>query len=198
MFYVYALVDPFNKLPFYIGKGSGKRHQDHMKEKFNPKSLKSRFVHNIRAAGKEPQVSIMMYTECEDTAFEYEYDLIQYCKLLQIPLTNIVGYLRNNHATGRKWPAERIARRSETVRRTGCQRGKIISAEQRIQMSLANKGKEGPNKAYVDLDLLRELYLEQNLTKKEVRERLNIGPGSLNRILQENQIIKIVNRRWHC
>jgi len=194
MFYVYALMDPINKLPFYIGKGSGNRINDHFREEYNPKNYKSRVIQNIRNLGFELRADIIYETADEDDAFAAELLFIHYCRDMRIPLTNVLGYTRNHAKIGRKWSPEAIARRSETARRTGCRRGRKISEQQRQRLREVNLGKEGPNKVYINLDELREIYLIRSFTKKQVLKHFNIGMGSLNRILNENNIVKLPRR----
>lgn len=47
-------------------------------------------------------------------------------------------------------------------------------------------------KAIVNIPELTRLYIEQNYTKKEICCFFNIGMGSLNRIIEENSIRKLV------
>lgn len=190
MYYVYALIDPITNSPFYIGKGKSKRMYVHLKEKYNG-SRKYRRISIIRELGFEPYPEIIYETEDEKDAYDTEYLFINYCVANKINITNRVGVdLRPPSRKGVKWKPEWIAKRSETVKRTGCLKGRTNSILQREASSRAHKGKEGPNKKYVDVDLLRELYINQNKTKDEVMKLLNIGMGSLNRILAENDIKK--------
>lgn len=73
-FYVYQLRDPRSELPFYIGKGFGRRAWCHIKE-INY-SYKSRTIQKILREGYEVQVEILHDNLTEDSAFELEIQLI--------------------------------------------------------------------------------------------------------------------------
>jgi hypothetical protein len=78
MFYVYALVDPITSGPFYIGKGHGKRCQQHLKESYDRSDNKRKWhrIDLIRSQGSEPLIEILMQTESEHEALAREKALI--------------------------------------------------------------------------------------------------------------------------
>lgn len=195
MFYVYALVDPINRIPFYIGKGKNDRMYSHLNEKYKPGNKKLEYIKNIRQLDFEPLCKKIYETPDEDDAFETEYAFIRYCKMKGIHLTNIAGYVRNFSKIGSTWSKESIEKRSKTVIRTGCQKGKIISQEQKEKIRRKLLGRESQRKVQVDVEQLKEFYLNQDLTKKEVTKKMNIGMAVLNRVLRENSIIKCQTSR---
>lgn len=57
-------------------------------------------------------------------------------------------------------------------------------------------GKAGsrPGKVEVDVELVRKLYIDQNKTKDQVCQELQIGKATINRVLDENDIIKLFTK----
>jgi hypothetical protein len=88
MHYVYALIDPVNKLPFYIGKGKNKRAWSHLKGHANYNEDKLNYIDNIRLLGHEPDVVVVKDGLSNHESLEWERDLIEYCKKSGIVLTN--------------------------------------------------------------------------------------------------------------
>lgn len=198
MYYVYALVDPIQKVPFYIGKGKNNRMYCHLKEIGS--SRKHNYIKNIRTFGFEPlPIKIVDNIMNEKEAYDLEYFFIQVSKFkYQHPLTNRIGVdMRPPSRKGSVVAPESLEKRRRTLARKkkeGYHRPPMSDA-QKVLLSKINKGKEGPNKVYVDVSLLHELYIIKNLTKKQVCGELKIGLGSLNRILAENKITKIKTTR---
>lgn len=78
-YFVYALIDPRNHEPFYIGKGSGTRPSDHMNESkqstLNPRKYSK--IQKIRSSGLEPLVEIISSNLSEGDAYDQEELLIK-------------------------------------------------------------------------------------------------------------------------
>jgi hypothetical protein len=199
MYYVYSLVDPINNVPFYIGKGTGDRMYTHLYTKRKADTCnkdKVRYIKNIRMLGHEPlAIKIDDKIESEKEAFALESYCIKQAIRIGFPLTNkIYNQLFMPSRLGTKVSKEIIEKRTKTLKeniKSGKTARKKISAEQKKIISEANRGKEGLCKVYLDTSVLKDLYLNQNKTKKEILDHFKIGMGSLNRILSENKIYKI-------
>lgn len=77
-YYTYMLVDPRDNLPFYIGKGKGRRCNQHISEaKAGGYSRKCNVIRKILKLGMSPVVKIVDSGLDEPAAFELEQFLIQ-------------------------------------------------------------------------------------------------------------------------
>jgi len=70
-FYVYLLLDPETRMPFYIGKGKGDRIFHHLKDQ-NAESEKVQKIDELRKLGKEPILEILKWGLNEEEALLVE------------------------------------------------------------------------------------------------------------------------------
>lgn len=187
-FYVYALSDPINRKPFYIGKGSGNRAYQHLnRDKVNRR--KRLIIDNLKIIGLMPIVTIIMNDLNEKDAYSIEYLLIKNSKYYNVDLVNVVGIKIPPSRKGCSLSKETKLKISLSSKGKSKQN---MSNETKSKISSKNKGKLGPNKVYIDdIQKLKELYTVSNYTKKQLCEFFSIGLGSLNRILNENGIRKL-------
>ena len=69
----------------------------------------------------------------------------------------------------------RFIKKHENVGRVAWNKGKPFSTESRKKMSIARLGKSPANKISVNLNKIKELYLDKMLTKQEVAELMGIS-----------------------
>ena len=79
-FYVYALIDPRNNKPFYIGKGTGNRVFTHVDELMgtstDSNSKKNKYIHGILKENRAIQHLVIRHNLTEHEAFKLEATLI--------------------------------------------------------------------------------------------------------------------------
>lgn len=158
IYYVYALVDPINKIPFYIGKGKNKRCYDHTKG-YDKKNIKKvNYIQNIRDLGFEPKVELIENYLTNSEALKFESACIETAKSMGIPLTNI----KTNEGT-HSW--------SETSRKK-----LSASMKQRGHMGGIRKGQKWglTKKDSVDKDKILSM-LHAGIKKKDICEKMNIS-----------------------
>lgn len=80
MYYVYLLFDPVTMLPFYAGKGKGKRAQYHTKQNQQGKNTenpyKDNVIRRILSEGLAPIIEYVFWSEDEKLAYDFEEALI--------------------------------------------------------------------------------------------------------------------------
>ena len=74
-FYVYEYRYPDTKMPFYVGKGCGKRYKDHLYGSSN-RYVKS-VINKLKRKGLSPEIERVFFTDSEDVALGVEEHLIR-------------------------------------------------------------------------------------------------------------------------
>lgn len=182
MYYIYALVDPINDVPFYIGKGKDRRAWAHLKLGKNDSTNKKKnaMIQNIRMLGFEPRIDIFVESlEDEDYAYKLEYQLIKVAKHFGISLTNRIG-------VDLRPPSRKGIRDSE---------------ETRLKKSLANK-----RRVFGPLSVEHKEKLSKALKGKSKKERTfehkrNIGISkakSFDITFPDGHVERIFNMRQFC
>ena len=75
-YYVYQYVDPATGLPFYIGKGSGRRSQIHLWHAKNG-TCKNKLLQNVILKVGDPRIEIVQRFENEQDAYDLERALVE-------------------------------------------------------------------------------------------------------------------------
>lgn len=90
-FYVYALIDPINSIPFYVGKGCGQRAYKHLTGNDTNNVLKVKYIKNIRSLGFEPEIKFLATDLNESVAYNLESNFIKFIANRFLYFTNKIG-----------------------------------------------------------------------------------------------------------
>ena len=128
-YYVYFLIDPITGLPFYVGKGKGKRAEKHLHETIDNTENKKKwaYIQGLRNKGFEPKIHYVYKDLDEQIAYDSEEAAIAFFGRKGIDpngiLTNICPNNRPPKTIGRvKTPQEREAARQVGLRNKGIKR----------------------------------------------------------------------------
>jgi hypothetical protein len=169
--YVYALIDPRNNKPFYIGKGVGNRCYFHEKEaKYykNRKSLKLSKIRQLLYAGLSPVVKKIEENISDEQAIELECFLISEIRDFGICLTNMTD--GGDGAKGYKHTDEHKAYIS-------CiQKNRVVSEETKEKM---RKPKSERGRKNIANARLETNYRPSEETKKKVSNTLRGRPSPM-------------------
>ena len=91
-YYVYALIDPRNEKPFYVGKGKGNRVFAHARDALEQATTTDKLdtIREIVGAGLRVDYVIVQHGLNEETAFAVETSLIDFASRFDLGLTNVV------------------------------------------------------------------------------------------------------------
>lgn len=205
MYYIYALVDPVNRMPFYIGKGKGSRCYDHLNGADKSNKKKVHMIKTIRSLNLEPEIHFIAENiDNESYAYNLEFCIIKNSHLFGLKLTNRVGI-------DMRPPCRKGAKMSDDVKKkismslTG-RPGKPLSIDAKLKISAANRGKiissqtrdkisstlKSKNRALVvPKEELFDLYVTQNLTRDQIAQKYGMKSRfTIDRYLEKYGITK--------
>lgn len=128
-FYAYALIDPRDNKPFYIGKGQRYRYKYHFREARNTdkNSKKLQKIRKIESLGLEVIVKKLIENVSDFVAKEVEMFVIAECLNFGVDLCNET--MGGEGSVGYKHSAESLAKISKS------QKGKVVSEETKRKIS---------------------------------------------------------------
>ena len=190
MYYIYALFDPINNTPFYIGKGKGDRAYQHLKGKDMSNVKKCEKINNLRSLGIEPEVHMIVENiDDESLAYSMEYHMIKNAASYGVELTNRVGIdLRPPCRKGTNLSTETRIKISKATR--GKTKSKMTE-ETKIKISNKLKGIEPDMALKINEDILRSLYLDEGMSRGEIAKLYNVSLYPINRLMKKFNILKI-------
>lgn len=158
-YYVYSLINPLTNLPFYIGKGKGKRYKSHFREKsllYGKNKLKNYYIKKILDSGNKTIVEIVFISNIEEDCLLKEIELISKHGRLNLG-TGILTNLTDGGDTTSGWimPKETRDKVSDT-RNARLQSGEIIpykhTEEHKENLKENNPGGKTTSKKIYQID----------------------------------------------
>lgn len=162
--YVYTLTDPRNGMPFYVGKGHGKRcefHLDEAKYYTKRKSKKLNKIRKLMSLGMKPIITKVEENVSDAQAIDFECLLIAEMRDIGIPLTNMTD--GGDGAKGYKHTEEYKRLASER------QKNRVMTEEHKQRMRKPKSEEGRKNMAFARQTTL---YRPSEETKRKTSEAL--------------------------
>ena len=177
--YVYTLTDPRNGMPFYVGKGHGKRcefHLDEAKYYTKRKSKKLNKIRKLMSLGMKPIITKVEENVSDAQAIDFECLLIAEMRNFGIPLTNMTD--GGDGAKGYKHTEEHKQMMRELFA------NRIITEEHRQAMC---KPKSEDGRKNMALARQTTLYRPSEETKRKTSEALQGRPSPMRGRVQTDE-----------
>lgn len=160
MYYVYLLKDPTTMLPFYVGKGKGKRAQYHTKQNQQGKNTenpyKDHVIRQILNEGLSPTIEYVFWSSDEKAAYDFEEELIvKYGRKRYDPNGILTNLCKDNRPPHDEYSEERKQIYRERMLGNTLNKGRIQSQEEKDKRANSLK-KAYNNGTRVVTDKMRE------------------------------------------
>jgi hypothetical protein len=147
MYYVYLLKDPTTMLPFYVGKGKGKRAQYHVKQNQKGRNTenpyKDHVIRQILNEGFVPLIEYVFWSIDEKLAYDFEEELIaKYGRKRYDPNGTLTNLCKDNRPPHNEYSEERKQIYRQRMIGNTLNKGRIHSQEEK------NKRADSLKKAY--------------------------------------------------
>ena len=185
--YVYTLTDPRNGMPFYVGKGHGKRcefHLDEAKYYTKRKSKKLNKIRKLMSLGMKPIITKVEENVSDAQAIDFECLLIAEMRDIGIPLTNMTD--GGDGAQGYKHTEENKRLASER------QKNRVMTEEHKQKM---RKPKSEEGRANIAKARLTTTYRPSKETKQKTSEAL-LGRASPMKGRKQSEEAKAKMSAW--
>ena len=181
IYYVYALIDPRNNLPFYIGKGKNDRCYSHLKETKENTDNKFKFnvINIIQSSGLDVIVKKLHISLDESTAYEIEEQLIDKFGRRS---DRKDGILTNICPANRPPSPKGLIRSEETKRKIrDAQKGKTLSEEHKKNIQIAKENNlekySGRKHSTQSIEKMRNAKIGKKHTKEHIANSSSARKG---------------------
>lgn len=192
-FYVYSYIDPRNSIPFYIGKGEGKRKFSHLKETYEKTTNKKKwsFIEGLKKKGITPVIEIVKDGLSSDEAYELEEKLIMMYGRMHIDpngiLTNVCLSKRPPVRTGPRKPHTEETKKKISV----AGKGKMVGEKHPMFGKPGKFGKENAMFGTNHFNVWVDKYGEEMANSLELIRKEKIKQTSIGRKHTEETILKL-------
>lgn len=177
MYYVYLLINPNTGLPFYVGKGSGKRATYHITQNKRGVSTdnphKDNTIRRLLSEDKEPVIDYIFWSENEEEAYQIEADTIKRYGRAEFDLGGILTNIcLDNRPPHSNYSSERREKYRKAMMGNKINVGRVHSEDEKRQRSKTLKESYSSGKRKIT-EKMREQTRKTHLGKIVTDETKN-------------------------